>query len=118
MSAGQILGADQPELFDASDVVIPARNAGAQDPEQQFRAFHEANPEIYRALKARALALYATGARHIGMRMLWEVLRYEHTIKTQGSRWKLNNNLLPYYSRLLRSEVPLLADCIETRGGS
>jgi hypothetical protein len=82
--------------------------------DERFQRFHEANPQVYDELLKLALRARRAGARRIGVKMLFEVLRWRHTLRTQGDDFKLNNNYHSRYARLLMQE-PELRGCFETR---
>lgn len=82
---------------------------------EQFMAFHKANPNVYIALRKLALNLLATGRKRGSINQLFEVLRYEYALRTQGDEYKLNNNYRSHYARLLMQSEPLLRGWFETR---
>ena len=84
---------------------------------ERFVAFHEANPEVYRQLEALAQGMWNAGRRKIGMKMLFEVLRWQHYLRTvdPSSKFKLNNNLTALYSRLLVARHPEWEGLFEMR---
>lgn len=82
---------------------------------EQFRAFHEANPEVYEELRDLALGLRRRGRTRYGIASLFEVLRWQRALKTQGDVFKLNNNYRAFYARLLMEREPDLAGFFETR---
>ena len=104
---------EQLGLFDYRITVI---NAHGLTLEQQFAAFHEANPHVYTALRRLALDAARHG-RKLGIAMLFEVLRWQYAMNTtdQASEFKLNNNYRSFYSRLLMEREPELQDYFETR---
>lgn len=77
---------------------------------EAFRRFHEANPQVFEALKRLALHARARrpGAR-IGIRLLWERLRWELLIEVEatGPGPRLNDHHPPFYARLLNREPGL-----------
>jgi hypothetical protein len=79
-----------------------------------FDRFHAANPHVYDELKKLAMRARRAGANRIGVKMLFEVLRWRHTLRTHGDDFKLNNNFHSRYARLLMNE-PGLEGCFETR---
>lgn len=85
--------------------------------QQQFELFHEANPWVYEALRRLALDLVRRGRGRIGVKMLFEVLRWHYWRSTLDatSDFKLNNNYHSRYARMLMAHEPLLADAFETR---
>lgn len=66
-----------------------------------FRQFHHDNPHVYRRLVQLARQLKNYGHDTYGMKGLFEVLRWQHAIKTKGSEFKLNNNYTSMYARLI-----------------
>jgi hypothetical protein len=83
--------------------------------DEAFARFHEDNPHVYDELRMLALRARRRGATKIGIGMLFEVLRWRQTLRTDGDAYKLNNNYRSRYARMLMAE-PELAGCFETRG--
>jgi len=83
--------------------------------ERQFRAFHARNPQVYQTLVRLSREARAKGHRHISIKMIWEVLRYDSMTKTTGKPWKLNNSHTSYYARLIMAQEPDLDGIFETR---
>lgn len=82
--------------------------------QSRFERFHKANPAVYRALRDMALWALRHGKR-VGFRMLWEQLRWSG-LKTNDEPYRLNNNYVPYYTRLLMESEPELDGYFQTRG--
>jgi hypothetical protein len=82
--------------------------------EESFKRFHAANPHVYEALKAVALWCVRHKKR-MGIKAIYERVRWEYSIATSGSPYKLNNNFSAHYSRLLMKNEPELAGFFETR---
>lgn len=81
-----------------------------------FREFHAENPHVYDALVSMARDLVARGYRRVGMAMLFEILRWDHMMKTDCSEpFKLNNNYKAYYARLIEAREPDLVDVFTKR---
>jgi hypothetical protein len=87
--------------------------------EERFLAFHEANPQVYSALKRLARQAIARGHRTIGIGMLWEVLRWELFLGAEDpgdpEGYKLNNSYRSRYARLLMANEHDLFGVFETR---
>jgi hypothetical protein len=84
--------------------------------EEAFRRFHRENPHVYRELARLARAWkHRRPDRKVGMKMLFEVLRWRVAMRTRGDDFKLNNNYHSYYARLLMAQEPDLAGLFETR---
>jgi hypothetical protein len=77
-------------------------------PRQKFEAFHTRNPQVYRELETMSAQLVARGRKRIGLKMLTEVLRWEHQMRTDdpNSHFKINNSYTSYYARLLIENHP------------
>lgn len=106
---------EQPNLF-----ATPARPEWAPAGDQLSDAwwdFHQAHPEVYAALRDRSLELVRYGHRHLGIGMLWEVLRYYSLLGAQPGEdaYRLNNSYRSRYARLLMQCEPELAGVFETR---
>ena len=67
-----------------------------------FWGFHEANPAVYEALAKLARSALGRGKRRIGAKALWEVVRWDMWLATEGDEeFNLNNNYTSRYARLL-----------------
>lgn len=86
--------------------------------ESRFREFHANNPHVYAELVKLARRARGRGVERIGIKMLWEVLRWQLQIETYhpgGDSFRLNNNFHSIYARLLMDENPELRGLFETR---
>lgn len=84
--------------------------------QERFEAFHTANPWILAHLERLTQDwLRQTGGRRLGMKALFERLRWEHGIHTGGDPWRLNNVFTSRYARLLIELHPEWTDVFETR---
>ena len=79
-----------------------------------FERFHAANPHVYQALRTAALHAVARG-RKVGMKAIYERVRWEYAVETREEPYKLNNNYTAHYARLLMESVPELHGYFETR---
>jgi hypothetical protein len=84
---------------------------------EQFKEFHEANPEVFVALEDMAQTLISRGRKKIGISLLIEVLRWNYYMKTDdpNSDFKINNNYRSFYARLLIESHPEWAEVFELR---
>ena len=107
----------QLDIFTPLPPTAPANHARGATLEEQFAAFHAANPHGYRALRRKALDLVRRGRRRIAIKMLIEVLRYEHDMTTVDahSEFKINNSYAPFFARLLMDNEPELDGAFEIR---
>lgn len=82
---------------------------------ERFEAFHAANPWILGALIALIEDARTHGETRVGVKALFERLRWSFNRATVGERWKLNNDYTSRYARLITDTRPDLAAMIETR---
>lgn len=85
------------------------------DYDRSFRAFHAANPRVYELLVHFARVAVAAGREKIGVRVLWERMRWETWITTTGTEFKLNDHHTSRYARLVMATEPDLAGVFHTR---
>ena len=83
--------------------------------QEQFEKFHYANPHIYIRLVSMANQAKRAGRRKIGMQMLFEVMRWNSIVQTEGDEFKLNNNYCAHYARKIMAENPHLDGIFEVR---
>lgn len=83
--------------------------------EAKFREFHAANPHIYSELVRLAREARAAGRNVIGIRMLWERMRWDLFIQTKGDEYKLNDHLTSRYARLIQHQEPDLRGIFKLR---
>jgi hypothetical protein len=81
----------------------------------QWRAFHAANPHVYRAIVSVTRELKQQGWRRAGMKQIFEHLRWRYAMSTRGEQWKLNNNYTAYYARQVMRLEPDLAGFFNIR---
>lgn len=81
----------------------------------RFKLFHLDNPHIYHELQRRALALLDRGVEHFGIALLWESMRYDAAIRSEGDAYKLNNDFRSRYARMLLAWKPELVGRLLTR---
>ena len=84
------------------------------DIDAQFAEFHRRNPQVLADLERLAAKLLERGRKRIGIKMIWEVLRYEHLTAT-SERYRLSNNYTSRYARLMIDRNPKLREVIELR---
>jgi len=77
--------------------------------QQQFEEFHARHPDVYRTLCRLARRAKGAGRSKIGMRMLFEVIRWEWIIAglpDEAEEFKLNNNYISRYARRIMAQEP------------
>ena len=88
------------------DVRTPIAQEKMPKVERDFRTFHRTNPHVLRSLIKLTSDLHEAGFNRIGMKMLFEVLRWQTMLETRGDDFRLNNNYTAYYARLLMHRRP------------
>lgn len=86
--------------------------------EKDAERFHEMNPRVYEILVRLARQAKAKGRDHCGIRMLWEVMRWEIFISTtdDASDFKLNDHYTSWYARFIMAREPDLIGFFRLRG--
>lgn len=80
-----------------------------------FWKFHHDNPGVYKKLVELAYQAKNAGRSKIGMKMLFEVVRWQHLVHTRGDTYALNNNYTSRYVRLIEECEPELVGLFEKR---
>lgn len=84
--------------------------------DERFAEFHALHPEVYVELVKRTReALAAAPGRRVGIRMVWERMRWHFHVNGGLDGFKLNDGLTSRYSRLIMAQEPDLAGVFETR---
>lgn len=83
--------------------------------DQAFWNFHRKNPKVYTKIVEMTETAKRSGKRKIGMKMLFEVIRWEHLVHTRSDDFALNNNYTSRYTRLIEECNPELANMFEKR---
>lgn len=80
-----------------------------------FWKFHKENPKVYEKIVSMTEEAKLAGRKRIGMKMLFEVIRWQHLVHTRGDDFALNNNYTSRYVRILEDDHPELAEMFEKR---
>lgn len=85
--------------------------------EQDFLAFHSEHPEVYAQLVRLARQWTAAGKAKLGIKTLFEKLRWEWHINglEDSNGYKLNNNYTALYARLIMKTEDDLDGLFEVR---
>ena len=83
------------------------------DSDRRFREFHRDHPEIYRELMQLVRQALLRGQKKIGIKMLWEVMRWNRFLRNE--KYELNKNFHSRYARLIMQKEPGLAGIFDTR---
>lgn len=83
--------------------------------QQRFESFHQLNPWVYDALEMLTRDWLSRGRSRIGIKMLFEILRWQYGRSTAGDEFRLNNNMTSRYVRLLLDNHPEWSHVFQTR---
>jgi hypothetical protein len=100
-------------LFPDSVSDLPLSEEGL---EARFRRFHAENPHVYGELAKLARQAKRKGRRKIGIKMLFEVVRWNRFLTTTDTEYKLNNNFHSRYARLIMDKEADLRGIFDLRG--
>jgi len=82
---------------------------------EKIEKYHAENPHIYNMfIKFTMSALYK-GHKYIGAKMIIERIRWESLIEANNDKFKINNNMAPFYSRLFMKQYPMYKDIFRLR---
>lgn len=102
-------------LFDDPTVYLPPRPPESVI-DQRFLDFHTRNPHVYNHLVQLAREAKQGGCMRIGIKMLWEVVRWKMTCDLGGDQnFKLPNSYHSRYARLIMQQESDLSDIFMTR---
>lgn len=107
----------QPGLFDDDDVPEFVSGPTGGSIQERFETFHRLNPWVFDALEKLASQYAAKGRKRIGIRMIWEVVRWNYNLQTSdpNSEFKISDHYHSRYVRLLIEKHPEWADLFELR---
>lgn len=76
--------------------------------QQRFEQFHADNPQVYSILERLARVWINKSGRKLGIRTLWERMRWEVVLHTHDANgdFKLNDHYTSRYVRLLIADHP------------
>jgi hypothetical protein len=90
---------------------------GLFDPtiDSRFNEFHLANPHVYETLVRYAREALRAGKSRVGMKALWERMRWDFFVTNRSEDYKLNNSYASRYVRLIAQREPDIAALFVTR---
>ena len=84
--------------------------------EGQFERYHAAHPEVYARLVQLARQLKARGFSQYSIKGLFEIVRFEQSVRQEAAEeFALNNNYTALYARLIMEREADLAGFFKTR---
>lgn len=82
---------------------------------ERFTIFHEANPHVYDHFSRFTKQAIDAGMKKLGVSFIFERMRWESMIVTNGDPYKLNNSYRSYYSRMFEAKNPEYAGLFTKR---
>lgn len=95
---------DHPEFQDLAPHIV-----------KRFWKYHQDNPHIFGLFRKFSEDVFRAGKRRYGVQALSERIRWHIQVETKGDDFKMNNNHLSCYSRLVMIECPHLSGIFKTR---
>jgi hypothetical protein len=83
---------------------------------RRFAGFHEDNPDVFKKFEKYASLMRLSGREKYSAWVIVQVIRWEHDLQTTGDVFKVNNDFIALYSRLLIVQQPVYRDFFELRG--
>lgn len=82
---------------------------------EQYKRWDASNPEFYPLFCRFTKQLVDRGFKNIGVALIFERIRWESMVRTQGEPFKLNNNYRSIYARRFMHEHPQYAGVFRLR---
>lgn len=84
--------------------------------DEKFWDYHQNNPWIYDELVRLARQAKKAGKNKIGIKMIWETMRWKRFIESKDpEKFKLNNNFPSRYARLIMQNEKDLEGIFDVR---
>ena len=93
-------------------------NKPGRDLWEAFQVFHRSYPEVYAKFKQFAHEALSQGRERFGGMMIYQRLRWYWRFERRtytADEYKLNNNHVPFYVRLLIADEPEFSELFQTR---
>jgi hypothetical protein len=75
--------------------------------EKKFNAFILKNPQIWTLFVHYTFEAIKQGHKHISSDMILHRIRWETSVMTVGSKFKISNDTSPYFARKFHKEYPV-----------
>lgn len=82
---------------------------------KEFKAYDEANPQIWMFFKRYALKAIERGHKHLSAEYIFSICRWETSVGAGDDEFKLNNNAKAGYARKFMREFPQYNEFFRTR---
>ncbi len=102
-------------ITDDGDSNLPGTLRKKESITEKFNRFHQRNPHVYHLIVDISKRMKRSGVHKFGMKGVFEYLRWQYTMQTQGERYRLNNIFTSIYARLVMETEVELKGFFETR---
>lgn len=83
---------------------------------QRFLNYHEANPHVYKRFLELAIEMRMTGKKKYSSWFIINRIRWDFDISTKGDVFKINNDFIALYARMVMWNYPDLKGFFSLRG--
>tara|TARA_R110000822_G_C14901278_1_gene449024 strand:+ start:101 stop:412 length:312 start_codon:yes stop_codon:yes gene_type:complete len=77
--------------------------------------WHKENPDVWRYFERFALEAVGSGRKKVSHWLIINRIRWEVTIITTGSEFKISNDHIAFYARLWKAKYPQYKDLFNTK---
>ncbi len=81
----------------------------------RFEAYHRENPFVYEEFERRARAMKDAGRKKYSQWTIVQSLRWDFDLRTKGDVFRINNDFIALYARLMIHHCPEFAHFFELR---
>lgn len=81
-----------------------------------FKKFHGENPQVYDELKRYSERVFQTKPCY-SIYALMHIVRFNFDIHTTGKPFKISNDVIPFYARMIVLECPQYKGFFRIKGG-
>lgn len=102
------LANDEPDWDEVSTLHVDRVVSDSPDSIRgRFLKFHRENPDVYtESVKIARYLRIDVGLNRVSMSLIWERLRWLHTVETKGEPFRLGNDYRSEYARLIMEQEP------------
>lgn len=93
------------ELFPDTDEALVLR----------FWTYHRNHPDVFEEFRQRARQMKSAGRKRYSGWIIVNRIRWDHDLRVEGEPFKINNDYIALYARLLIAEDPSFAGFFELR---
>lgn len=90
-------------------------NLSFAERKQIWWEWHKANPHVWKYFERFALEAIAGGHKKISHWLIINRIRWEVTIVTTGSDFKISNDYIAFYARLWQAKYPQYKELFNTK---